>query len=308
MALQTDFLAMVLFLTVASIANLKFLAVAAKDRKDKRTDAASSRALLGLGVAEMCWIVPCWLQCLVSLFSEPDAHVNAAQQSWGCNLMGTYSVFASVPGIILSSLMAYLSYCHVVKGRPATTQLVTNTIMVAFGLGVAFTAAIVIIDGGFTFSGAGYCYIDFGSVWQAVVMEAICYPCVLCALYWFAAAACARAPPSGVASSSDSDDNGKDLVASETSRQPLPEGRWWWLFALSFGTAWMWWLPAPIIVEMSELPYPASMPGGYMITAGFFGHGQALLNPLLYGLLWRKWFLYDRHAQLDMQAKGDSPA
>lgn len=172
--MNAAYLAMVLFLTAASAANIAFLFVALQDRKNKRTDEASSRALLALGVAEMCWIVPCWLQCLVSLFSPADAAVNADQLSWGCDLMGAYSVFASVAGMLLGANMAFLSYCHVVKRKPARTLLVTRCISASFGVGVAFPAFIFLVDGHMAFSGGGFCYIDWGVSWQAVAMEVRC--------------------------------------------------------------------------------------------------------------------------------------
>lgn len=60
------------------------------------------------------------------------------------------------------------------------------------------------------------------------------------------------------------------------------------LLALMLVTAvtWVLW-PVASIFTLSGNPFPPGM----MIAGGILGHSQALVNPLLYGLFWRRSFL-----------------
>lgn len=55
------------------------------------------------------------------------------------------------------------------------------------------------------------------------------------------------------------------------------------LMLLSFLSAWLLWVPASLI-GLAQAPFPRH----YMIAGGISGHAQALLNPYIYGIRWRR--------------------
>merc|ERR1719247_1535647 len=55
------------------------------------------------------------------------------------------------------------------------------------------------------------------------------------------------------------------------------------LMIVAFLSAWLLWVPACIIGLAN-----ADFPDHYMISGGVMGHAQALINPYIYGVRWRR--------------------
>ena len=111
--------------------------------------------------------------------------------------------------------------------------------------------------GNFANTNEGFCYFDFFEPALAAILLALTLPTILSTV--------------GL------------LVVSMRA-----EGRWprrldLLLMLLSFLSAWLLWVPASLI-GLSQQPFPRH----YMITGGVSGHAQALLNPYVYGIRWRR--------------------
>lgn len=273
------------FLFFGSIANGVFLFMAIRDHATS-TDVASTRALLALAVAELAWVLPCFLQCLLTLFSDGGLEWWVAGGSaTGCDMMGFYSVFASVSGQMLVTQLAYITYSVLVRQQRVSSLMVTVATLVSFALAL-FVALLPFFGvGSFAFSGEGFCYIDWSNAGQAVIMELVTVPTMALTTYFFVSAALC----------SDYEDSTDTCV-----REPPPPPRqWWWLFLLAYVSAWILWIPAAFIGLGSSLQYPAMFPKGFMIAGGVLGHMQALVNPALYGIKWRSWFMGVQVMQLE---------
>jgi len=61
------------------------------------------------------------------------------------------------------------------------------------------------------------------------------------------------------------------------------------VLAMSYLLTWILW-PVASILTLSD----QSFPSGLMIAGGMLGHAQALVNPVLYGWAWRRYFLDGR--------------
>jgi len=192
-------------------------------------------------------------------------------------MMGFYSVFASVSGQILVAQLAFITYARTVR-----RELIISPTHVAVGSGVAFAVAFFICllpdfgVGSFAYSGEGFCYIDWSNGGQVIAMELVTVPTFALVMFAF------------ISSALTSDVTSDDECVRDP---PTPARSWWWVFLLAYTSAWILWIPAAFIGMGSDEPFPSMFPTGYMIAGGVLGHMQALINPLLYGVLWRSWFL-----------------
>lgn len=298
-----------LYLGVASAANLYFTYRAARDVHSSRAGArekAPAVVLLALAVAELLWTVPCFLQCLMTLISptvgdDSSWWVVSSTSDVGCGIMGFYSVFASVSGMILVTLLAAYSFFKVVRRQPWSTRLATALCVGAFALSgvycVAYTALGAAGQPAFAYSGEGFCYIDWSSPASVALMEAVTVPCIIATVYFYGALVVVARRGMGDAPSrplclsplTGVDNDGLDGVPVVGAK------RWWYVAALlSFVSAWVLWIPGGIIGlagGAEGTAFPDMFPTGYMIAGGLLGHAQAMLNPVLYGIFWRSWFV-----------------
>jgi len=254
-----------IYLFIASVANAVWLWHASGDLGER----GGSRALFSLALANLLWVVPCWLQCLAKWISGPGDYwwiVDAPSYSTGCDLMAFYSLFASISGLILGAMIAHMSYSSRCKGEPLSKDTIHQWIIAAFVMAFVQCMLPVIGVGSYKYSGEGYCYIDWSDTAQAVCLELVLYPMFGLTMYWFIQ--CALHP-----------------ATEDSDFQP-----WWWVLALSCFSAWIGWVPAIFIGLGSDTPYPDSFPSGYMITVGAFAHFQPLINPYLYGVKWKEWY------------------
>jgi len=190
--------------------------------------------------------------------------------------MGFYSIFASVTGMLLVAMIAYMSYCSLVLKEKLTLKNTLILIVLSYGVALVECLLPIVGVGSFKYSGEGFCYIDWSDIGQAVCMELVAYPMFFITLYWLARCAMHK-------------EEAETEGLEENSVQNKP-GWWWTLLAASYISAWVLWLPAIFIGLDSSKRYPDMFPDGYMVTGGAMGHLQALLNPVLYGIMWRTWY------------------
>jgi len=294
-----------IFLFFASVANLYFLLQAGRDWYRNATEPTNTRLLFALSIAELIWVLPCWIQCLANLIVDGGNHwyvaSNWENNTTGCDIMGFYSIFASVSGQLLVTLIAYATHSVVVCNKVLDASRVLMGITVAYFIALLMSLFPVMGVGSYAFSGEGFCYIDWSDKGQVVLMELVTWPCLGAVLYWYGK--CATTSPSEDSGSSQ-DDSPRSSDDSCIRGKFLPPPYVWWGFAAVYASAWLLWIPAGFIGTLSSGNYPDMFPTGYMIAGGTLGHLQALINPLFYGIWWRKWFHFETPAVLNDAQKG----
>lgn len=243
------------YLLIAAVANGVFIYRSIRDACGGKALAKQPAvALLVASLAELCWVMPCLVQCAIVFFAGHDGDWSP-QTKTGCDIMGFYSQFGSVASMLATVLAGVISY-QVAHRKPLLSVRTTQ----AFAVGVfAFALLLSILPlsgatGPYALSDAGFCYIDWYDEPQAVLM-----------LITSVAAMAATAALYGSAALGEWERKA-DLA----------------LLIVGFFSAWVLWPPAAIIGLSG-----GSFPKYYMISGGVLGHAQALINPYLYGIRWR---------------------
>jgi len=253
-----EYFPMFIFLTVAACFNLPFFVRSLVDVLSPsrfRSLPAAPSALLATAFAELSWVLPCMVQCgLQSL--RGNGPCSAPSARLGCDVMGYYSVFGSVAGMTSTVWVSLLTYRAVV-GRAAYSAKVGVLVNVVIMLLTAVYSALPFMGvGAFTYSGEGFCYFDWYNPALSSTLLLIVIVCMAATLGLLGAA--------------------------------LRRGGWrskydLYLMGLSLISAWCLWLPA-CIMGLAGVAFPPR----FMITGAVLGHAQAIINPLVYGLRWRK--------------------
>jgi len=253
-----NYLAMVIFLLFGACANLPFFVRSLLDCFPSsalaRVLPSAPSALLTTATAELCWVLPCLVQCSIQLFNGQGPW-SPSKETAGCDLMGFYSVFASLSGMTSTLWVAFLTW------RAARHQQVSANVSMLVGVSILAGAALVTSlpfmgVGSFKFTGEGFCYWDWHHAALSSVMLVITLPCILGTLALLLLAMRAGGWPSQL-----------DLQ----------------LMLIAFLSAWALWVPASLIGLAG-----GDFPRGYMISGGVMGHAQALINPYIYGVRWRR--------------------
>jgi hypothetical protein len=227
-------------------------------------------------------MIQCWNNMVTS---SNSFHQNSGDDSFGCKFMGWYSTFS------LFSMMG--SHCLVVfylmklslhngggreKGgsqkfwdSPKGLLTLALFILVAACL---FGSMPLLQGDGYRLTNGGFCYADFTNTTQAAVIMSV------------------------------------DLAFLSLSTALWCRiGRWtdYWLFYGVFFATWVLWVPATIygIATGKEISSP------YMLIGAVVGHGNALVNPLLYGIqLFRGSLVNDKNDTVNLRGslKGDDNA
>jgi len=263
------------YLFFASVINIWFLYTSARHVAAKSS--TCSHVLLALSIAEFAWVIPCFVQCVMTLISGGGDYAwvpsNWENNHTGCDIMGFYSVFASVSGQLLTTLIAYISFQAVVKRRPF--HVGSCNYLVASCFVVSIVISSIPLFHHYYYSGEGFCYIDWSNPVDVTLVQLITIPCFLLVPYFFGS--CFLEP-----SELDQEDLARATVLAST--------HWWWLaFTVIYIGTWVLWIPAGFIGTLSDQKYPDMFPTGYMIAGGTLGHFQAILNPVMYGYYWRSW-------------------
>eukprot|EP00413_Alexandrium_margalefii_P048252 CAMPEP_0204610850 /NCGR_PEP_ID=MMETSP0661-20131031/61719_1 /ASSEMBLY_ACC=CAM_ASM_000606 /TAXON_ID=109239 /ORGANISM="Alexandrium margalefi, Strain AMGDE01CS-322" /LENGTH=274 /DNA_ID=CAMNT_0051622677 /DNA_START=3 /DNA_END=827 /DNA_ORIENTATION=- len=259
-AWSSGYLAMPLFLLAASVANGLFLARATK-RLLRAPRSSLSRALMGQAVAELVWVLPCFVQCMIVFAKGSDGgwYQGYEADRTGCNVMGFYSVYSLVAGMGTTVIMALLSALSVCKKPQPSPARTTAAVAGVFGLALVYAVLPLLGAGKYKYI-SPICYYDWYEPLHSVLV-----------LVWSLPALCA----------------GSALLGVGAWKRPILS-----LHLLAFLGGWILWLPASII-GLSK----STMPEHMMIVGGVLGHGQALVNPILYGLVWDSTFPEDPKAE-----------
>ena len=267
--------------------------------------------------AQLCWVLPCLVQCAMQLFNG-DGDWSPAISKVGCDVMGFYSVFGSVAGMTSTLWVAVLTL-RAIGGRAmsATAGGIAAVGVVAFS---AFFAALPFMGvGRFAYTGEGVrlsslkesCRLRRGPRATIRRLSFLCsrpLPTVHPLLHGLLSTpcslrshplildACARAPQFcyfdwyDTALSSLLLALTLPVVLATVAMLALALRRGGWpspcdlyCIAGSFLSAWTLWVPACLIGLAG-----GAFPSRYFITGGIMGHAQALINPYVYGLRWRR--------------------
>jgi len=262
---------MPIYLLFAGVANVLFLYISVKDVIMKRSPA--SVVLTALAVAEFAWVVPCCIQCFL-VFADAGDGSQPKSEGIGCDLQGFYSVFASLSGQMILTQIAYLTWARATAKRTISTTMtaVTSAGLLLLCLILALLPAFGV--GEYTYAGEGFCYFDWLDSNQVAVLETVSIICMVLAMVFFSLTAI------------QGEQWLLQLTEKGISNNPLL-----WIAAMIFAylAAWILWIPAGFIGMSSDSV--DDFPDGLMISGAIFGHMTALVNPALYGIVWRSWML-----------------
>lgn len=239
------------FLFFAAIANMAFL-VKATRRLVKFPESTLSRALVGQAVGELCWVLPCFVQCLINFVIGTNGEwaqsyvPDQGGHSAGCDVMGFYSLFSLIAGMGTTVIMSWLSSTtpQTAPSKNTITWLLLGMIPVA----LVYAVLPLLGVGAYKYI-APICYYDWYHPVHAVLI-----------LLW-------TVPMLGL---------GMVLMGRAALKRPVL-----WLHFSTFVVGWGLWPPAALVGLSGGV-----MPEHLMIIGGVLGHGQALVNPLLYGIIW----------------------
>ena len=256
-----NYLVMVLFLLVGFAANLPFLirsvADAAKSASPlRRAMPSAPPALVTTAFSELCWVLPCLVQCAISLFNGDAGAWAPIRLGSGCDVMATYSIFASMSGMLSTVAVSAFTYYTTKHGPSAVSAKTSAIVGVAVLVGSALFAAVPRVVGGSWYTGSGFCYLNFYDPTLAILNLLITGPAVVSAVVFLTLTLKHGGWPSQL-----------DLV----------------LMLVAFVSAWSWWIPASFVGLAG-----GTFPMWYFPPIGFLAHGQALINPYLYGIRWRR--------------------
>ena len=258
MVVDTAYLGMFVFLLLGACANLPFFVRSLIDcfahRPLARAMPAAPPALLTTALAELLWVVPCLVQCGIQLFNGEGAW-SPASSKIGCDIMGFYSTFASIGGMLSTLFVAALTFAWVSRGASLSGRASAAMGALILSVSLLVSALPFMGVGTFKYTGEGFCYFDWHSPALASVMLVITLPTMIATIGLFGKALSIGGWPSRL-----------DLI----------------LAILAFLSAWTLWLPASVIGLAG-----GAFPSHYMISGGIMGHAQALLNPYIYGIRWR---------------------
>jgi len=221
----------------------------------RRALPAAPPALFTIALSEFCWVLPCLVQCAITLF-KGTAGDWSPLSPLGCDVMGAYSVFASISGM-LSTLWVAVLTSRSSRGASGMSTRASIIVGASVIVGSAIFSALPFFGvGSFAYTGEGFCYFDWHDKSLATLMLVVTLPAI-CATVALLIMSIARG---GWASQ-------VDII----------------LMGVGFLSAWILWVPACLIGLAG-----AAFPQHFMIAGGVMGHAQALLNPYIYGIRWRR--------------------
>lgn len=293
------------FLAVASVTNVWFLCTAIRDQraaarqgadglegsaaKANTLPAPAARALLTMAGVELFWVVPCFLQCLFVLIAgnQPDKGWSP-YNSTGCAIQGLYSLFSSLAGMACSAQMAYMTYGLIARERVPTLRVVTMQSAAIVGGGLLAGLLPLMGAGEYKNSGDGFCYVDWAQGFHVFLIVLFLLPttCVVVACYLAV------------------------VQSDKYESARLPAKSVWCCFGGYFVVTWAAWYIASVesIGALAGGSTPV-FPDHIMITGGILGHLTAIVNPILFGVCWRRWMSTwcASSVGLEMHAKLETP-
>lgn len=265
--INTDQLFMACFLTLCALMNLWFIVTSHRRATTKPTevkpDTAAyqllSNATYAMALFDFPWVFFCFVQCWYNVFTSGQEPFNQSSgpNNVGCKFMGWYSSFSLYAMMGSHCLVAYYLY-HLLKVRRSSNDDPTLTGFLSTTKGFFTLASIILVvacvlgllplieGSGYLLTNSGFCYSDFTNRSQSIVM--ITYVIIMLAL-------------------------------STTLWLQIGMAKFWVYYTFFFIT-WFLWIPACAygIANGIQLKYP------YLLVGAIIGHGNALINPILYGL------------------------
>lgn len=266
---------MPIYLFVASIANGYFVYQSTRDVL-KPNSGGDGVVLFALSISELTWVVPCCVQCFFTFADvRPREDYQPTEEGGtGCDVMGFYSVFASISGQLLAMLIAAVTYDA--TKRQHDTAIISRGNAVIFSMLAIFLTVFLSLFpfygiGEFKYSGEGFCYFDWTNTVHIVVLELVSIVSMIVTIFFFLRAYVnVRRNQAGIFGCSRA--NVSTMIA---------------IMALNHIVAWFLWIPAGFMGSTYDTM--DDFPSGYMLTGAILGHGQALVNPFVYGWIWRAW-------------------
>lgn len=243
---------MPIFLLFASVANLVFLKYAITKLYES-PQSVPSRAQLGCAAAELCWVLPCLVQCWITFAKGHDGQWYQGNSGVGCDVMGFYSVFSLFAGTGTTVVMAIVTD-QTASHKELNPTVVGSSIILLFCMGLLFACLPLWGVGEYKFVQV-ICYYDWYNTAHATIILLWMIPALVVGCFFLTRA------------------------MLTTGRAEIGA------MLVAFVGGWILWPPAAII-GLSGSTMPAHM----MIAGGVLGHAQALVNPFLYGILWERVF------------------
>jgi len=245
---------MAFYLAIASVANLTFLGRSVLDNIDnpKNQTVGRRRFLLFLSMTELAWVVPCFVQCFIVFVDGTDGAWSPKQESSGCDLQGFYSVFSASSGQMMGVVAAYLTL-QATKQKDAAGPMVTFSCLAVSAASLLIALLPFMGVGEYKYSGEGFCYYDWYNDTHSSITFIVGLLCVSCGTAMF-------------------------LMASSDLRLLM--------FPIAFVVGWFLW-PIASMISLAD----GTIPDHMLLTGAILGHMQALLNPVIYGIIWRGMFI-----------------
>ena len=162
MSVDTGQLAMTIFLLISACFNLPFFARSIRDVLSPtrfQSMPAAPSALLTTALAELSWVLPCFVQCTLQTF-RGNGPWSPSTSRLGCDVMGFYSVFGSVLGMTSTVWVAVITH-RAVTGRTSFSAKIGVLTNVALVLGSALFCALPFLGvGSFVYAGEGVSWLS----------------------------------------------------------------------------------------------------------------------------------------------------
>lgn len=213
-------------------------------------------AVFAMALFDIPWVWLCMIQCFNNTFtSGNNFQQTSGDDSFGCKFMGWYSTFSLIGMMGSHCLVAFYLLILLRSNQDAVTAHEKKAFYETrggFASIVGSLAVLAILIGtmplmqgdGYRLTNGGFCYADFTNTTQSGIMLFFVLAFLCCStLLW------------------------------------CRIGRFWVTFYSVFFVTWVLWVPATSygIATGDEIPSP------YMLIGAILGHGNALVNPVLYG-------------------------
>lgn len=231
-------------------------------------------AVLVMALLDIPWVWLCMIQCWNNtLTNDNSLHQDAGNDSFGCIFMGWYSTFSLASMMGSHCLVAYylrqhlfLSETSISSNSDEAHQVAQRTsagrktsflntrrgfLSISFLLLVTaiLFASMPLMEGdGYFLTNGGFCYADFTDPTQSSVILAFALLLLLLSTgLWL------------------------EMIRSNICFS---------VYYIMFLGTWILWIPATIygISKGEQIASP------YMLVGAILGHGNAIVNPLLYGI------------------------
>lgn len=260
----------IVFLAVASLLNLWFLFRSFRAyRKREGASKAKAAAVLTLALADLCWSLPCLIQCAGNL---------ALSRYWGsasgCDIQGFYATFTSFSTMLLTPNLAFLAHTELKHGKSSSPSVrrVFATAVLAFVLAAVLAGIPFYSTSEYVYLNAGFCYLDWYDNLLAGVWLSMFIPSQLAMCYWSI----------------------KIFRHKNSTTQPSETaGRGCFP---SIGISYLCFAAFFLLCYASGIPLltygflEKSFPNHLVTISGILAHGAEVFNPFLYGFLYLGWF------------------